>query len=741
MANRLLTVLPRIVDREQTAFVSGRNIGENVLCLQLLPAALCAEQRSAYIAFCDFIKAYDTIDRGFLFAVMRRLGVGGQFLSIVRLLLTRTSSRARVNGALSASYLSHAGVRQGCPLATLLYLFVGQALQRWLRHQGLGVRLPHDGRTLTALQFADDTEALLDSAEQVDQFVTAMGIFGAASGQRLHMLKTRLLHVGAPPPIPLPASIAGIPVAGEAAALGLTFRAGTNPPTADWDRRLDGMRQCFHRARRLGLSAMGRGLASASYGVSKLLYHAEFLEVPSIVYEAIRKEVRALILDGGCRRADTGGRGVRLIGVPDALLPGSPAGGGWGALAWREHVAARHVRWAGRLVAPGRGPLDTAPWVHVAKGMLAGTCPGATPTAVWDLPPPLRRMWCAVLALPPPTCRAAVGEERASIARAAAAAPLPWLAGEAWSPANTPGGLLSSVRTVGALARLRAGLAQQPRAVAYTEHVARAVAALPSGWLEAADEGLSLTGGARPRVAVVPALEHAAVWEGPSGSILRLAGLTVKLATWLQRAPAEAMRRERLARFAAAAADGAAADEVLTLLSRAWHLPWDNQSKEILWVLAYDALGTPERLRRENQHCVCGVAMPGRAHYFWACPVAVSLVAEIQRRLPPAAGRLERSHLWLARTPPGLEPDPWLVVCVAALRALERARAIAVRNARTSSNAGDCSPATLASGARLRFLASLHHFCALALAPQDWCREPNPFFEWATDLGRWRPRQ
>jgi hypothetical protein len=85
------------------------------------------------VAFCDFRKAYDTVDRDFLLAVLRQLGLGDGFIRWVQLLLMQTQAAAAVGGSLSRPALFSAGVRQGCPLAPLLYLCLAQALLRLLR--------------------------------------------------------------------------------------------------------------------------------------------------------------------------------------------------------------------------------------------------------------------------------------------------------------------------------------------------------------------------------------------------------------------------------------------------------------------------------------------------------------------------------------------------------------------------------------------------------------------------------
>ncbi|KAG1652683.1 hypothetical protein FOA52_004370, partial [Chlamydomonas sp. UWO 241] len=87
----------------------------------------------AALALLDFRKAYDTIDCGFLIAVMEAVGVGDGVLAWTRTILTHTYASAEVNRFISAPRKYAAGVRQGCPAAPALFLFLGHALACLLR--------------------------------------------------------------------------------------------------------------------------------------------------------------------------------------------------------------------------------------------------------------------------------------------------------------------------------------------------------------------------------------------------------------------------------------------------------------------------------------------------------------------------------------------------------------------------------------------------------------------------------
>ena len=221
LANRLGPVLGGLLGQEQTAFLPRRLIGSNILLLQQLPQLLRQAQQSAVVAFLDFRKAYDTVDRDFLAEVMAAVGMGAGLMRWARLLLTDTRACVEVNGHISPKVCMAAGVRQGCPLSPMLYLFIAHALLCWLRAKGVGVCVRR--LRLDAAQYADDAEVVLPSMQSVPAFMEAMQQFAAASNQHLNVSKVELLPVGAPgapaaQPPPQQQQAAPLPMAAAAAA-------------------------------------------------------------------------------------------------------------------------------------------------------------------------------------------------------------------------------------------------------------------------------------------------------------------------------------------------------------------------------------------------------------------------------------------------------------------------------------------------------------------------------------------
>jgi hypothetical protein len=343
-------------------------------------------------AFLDFRKAYDTVSREFLFAVMEAVGAGEGLRRWAGTLLSDTAAAAVVNGYTSEPVAYAEGVRQGCPLAPLLYLFPAWALACWLKEcPAVGVEVA-PGQVVHAAQYADDTEPLLGALSQpsVEQFKGHMAVFRRASGQELNVGKSFLLPVGALEAWePRPAEVAGLRVVREASALGMVFGNGGDAASAvAWEARVEAVLNRYSKLARLGLSVFGRAQTAGAYGLGRLLYHAEHAGLPCEVAERLQRATVALV-DRGLAPA-SGER--RLPGVPSELLAGKARRGGFGMLPLQQHVLARHAALARQLVlwatggpvvpsGPGgaQGHVPQPLWVQPALYLLSRLCPAVHP--------------------------------------------------------------------------------------------------------------------------------------------------------------------------------------------------------------------------------------------------------------------------------------------------------------------------------------------------------------------------
>ena len=76
IANRLKVFLPNLINNDQTGFIKGRFIGENI---RLIDSVICyakEENIPGLLLFLDFEKAFDTIEWPFIRKTLQYFGLG-----------------------------------------------------------------------------------------------------------------------------------------------------------------------------------------------------------------------------------------------------------------------------------------------------------------------------------------------------------------------------------------------------------------------------------------------------------------------------------------------------------------------------------------------------------------------------------------------------------------------------------------------------------------------------------------
>ncbi|KAE9266852.1 hypothetical protein PR003_g31975, partial [Phytophthora rubi] len=138
IATRAQRVMGVPIGNSQQGFVHGRQLMKTVvMMLAMLATATSrpdlAATLSQVILMLDFKKAYDTVARDFLFLAMQRFGFSPAFIAMIRKLHNGTIARFLVNGELSEPQEVLSGIRQGCPLAPLLFLLAAEILALAIR--------------------------------------------------------------------------------------------------------------------------------------------------------------------------------------------------------------------------------------------------------------------------------------------------------------------------------------------------------------------------------------------------------------------------------------------------------------------------------------------------------------------------------------------------------------------------------------------------------------------------------
>lgn len=135
----LETILPCIINNDQTGFITGRNSCNNMRRL-LNDIQLSQSMKfDCIVVSLDAEKAFDRVEWPYLFSTLETLGLGETFLSWVKLLYDNPLSAVLTNGKILPYFQLHRGTRQECPLSPLLFAIAIEPLAEAIRRAPLSL--------------------------------------------------------------------------------------------------------------------------------------------------------------------------------------------------------------------------------------------------------------------------------------------------------------------------------------------------------------------------------------------------------------------------------------------------------------------------------------------------------------------------------------------------------------------------------------------------------------------------
>ena len=113
MAMCLKKVIDKGIRPDQTAYIPGRFIGESIRLISDILEYTEVEQMEGYMFAADIEKAFDSVDHNLLIAVLKKFGLGHEFIQWVKTLLCDQQSCVMNNGHSTGYFALKRGSRQG----------------------------------------------------------------------------------------------------------------------------------------------------------------------------------------------------------------------------------------------------------------------------------------------------------------------------------------------------------------------------------------------------------------------------------------------------------------------------------------------------------------------------------------------------------------------------------------------------------------------------------------------------
>ena len=198
IAKRLEKVLPLLVCSDQSGFVKGRYIGQNIRLVNDVLKQTKLQGIPGILRSCNstFKKPSTPLNGNLFQNTIAFFNFGESIQRWISPFYSNIQSSVLNNGFSTNYFALSRGVRQGCPLSPFLFVLAVELLACKIRQdkeiQGINIFQ----RGLKISQFADDTTLFNSNRKSVRRAFNVLDNFGDLSGLKLNRSKTKALWLG-----------------------------------------------------------------------------------------------------------------------------------------------------------------------------------------------------------------------------------------------------------------------------------------------------------------------------------------------------------------------------------------------------------------------------------------------------------------------------------------------------------------------------------------------------------------
>jgi hypothetical protein len=243
---------------------------------------------------------------------------------MLRRLHDGTTAQFLVNGELSDPMEVLTGIRQGCPLAPLLFILAAEILALAIKQdsQAQGIKIPGGkGERHEFSAFVDDSTVFLSQAQQIPRVMEIVEAFGRISGLKVQPTKSHLIFLNTAIAVE---QYAGIPVLAHGETVRyLGYDVGTGAlENINWANRIRAIQRRLATATKVATSVDNRVTILNVIMLPSLLFTAAVFDMPTWAATQLRNLQKQFLWHSG-----TGTGASRHKVTPGLVFTPRQAGG------------------------------------------------------------------------------------------------------------------------------------------------------------------------------------------------------------------------------------------------------------------------------------------------------------------------------------------------------------------------------------------------------------------------------
>ena len=197
IANRIKTVIDKLISRDQTGFISGRYIGDNTRLVYDLMQFVDEKNIPGLLLLIDFEKAYDSLSWSFMKNVLKLFNFGPSIIKWISTFYNKTQVAINQGGNLSSFFYTERGCKQGDPISQYLFILCAEILAVKIKNNKKIKGIKINNKEFILTQYADDTSVILDGSEEsLNETLNELENYAKYSSLKVNFAKTHVVWIG-----------------------------------------------------------------------------------------------------------------------------------------------------------------------------------------------------------------------------------------------------------------------------------------------------------------------------------------------------------------------------------------------------------------------------------------------------------------------------------------------------------------------------------------------------------------